>query len=79
MKMVKKFQLKIVIFTAVKYRCILHGNVCVMRNSGTVFPHEQLRVMPTKDEDETAITARPISKNLYGITRTTASLCKIYI
>ena len=29
MKIVKIFQLKIVIFTAVKYRCILHGNaVC---------------------------------------------------
>ena len=30
MKIVKKIQLKIVIFTAVKYRCTLHGNVCVM-------------------------------------------------
>ena len=30
MKIVKKVQLKIVIFTAVNYRCILHGNVCVM-------------------------------------------------
>ena len=28
MKIVKRFRLKIVIFTAVKYRCILHGNVC---------------------------------------------------
>ena len=30
MKKVKIFKLKIVIFTAMKYRCILHGNVCVM-------------------------------------------------
>ena len=30
MKKVKRFQLKTVIFTAVKYRCILHGNVYVM-------------------------------------------------
>ena len=30
MKIVKKFQMKIVIFTAVKYRCILHGNVFVI-------------------------------------------------
>ena len=30
MKIVKIFQPKIVIFTAVKYRCILHGNVFVM-------------------------------------------------
>ena len=30
MKIVKKFQLKIVIFTAVKNRCILHGRVFVM-------------------------------------------------
>ena len=26
----KKNQLEIDIFTAVKYRCLLHGNVCVM-------------------------------------------------
>ena len=31
MKIVKKIQLKIAIFTAMKYRCILHGNVCVMK------------------------------------------------
>ena len=30
MKKVKKFQLKIVIFTAMKNRCILHGCVFVM-------------------------------------------------
>ena len=30
MKIVKKNQLKIVIFTAVKNRCILHGRVFVM-------------------------------------------------
>ena len=30
MKIVKKIKLKIVIFTAVKYGCILHGNVFVM-------------------------------------------------
>ena len=30
MKIIKKFQLKIVIFTAVKYCCILHGRVFVM-------------------------------------------------
>ena len=29
-KIVKNFQLKFPIFTAVKYCCILHGNVCVM-------------------------------------------------
>ena len=33
MKIVKKFQLKIVIFTAVKNRCILHGRVFVMVKS----------------------------------------------
>ena len=31
MKIVKKIQLKIVIFTAVKNRCILHGRVFVMQ------------------------------------------------
>ena len=30
MKILKKIQLKIVIFTAVKNRCILHGRVFVM-------------------------------------------------
>ena len=37
MKIVKTIQLKIVIFTAVKNRCILHGHVFVMMrevNSG---------------------------------------------
>ena len=29
-KNIKKFHLKIIIFTAVKYCCILHGHVCVM-------------------------------------------------
>ena len=33
MKIVKKFQLKIVIFTAVKNRCILHGRVFVMHKA----------------------------------------------
>ena len=32
MKIVKIFQMKIVIFTAVKNRCILHGRVFVMKN-----------------------------------------------
>ena len=35
MKKVKIFQLKIVIFAAVKYRCILHGRVFVMRYNRT--------------------------------------------
>ena len=30
MKIVKKFQLKIIIFTAVKIPCMLHGRVFVM-------------------------------------------------
>ena len=34
MKMVTKGQLKIVIFTAVKNRCILHGRVVVMSTPG---------------------------------------------
>ena len=37
MKIVKKFQLKFVIFKAVKYRCILHWNVCVMCFSSSVY------------------------------------------
>ena len=32
MKIVKTFQLKIVIFTAVKNRCLLHGRVFVMES-----------------------------------------------
>ena len=34
MKMVKKIKMKIVIFTAVKNRCILHGRVFVMEQTG---------------------------------------------
>ena len=30
MKIVKKFQMKIVVFTAVKYHSVLHGRVFVM-------------------------------------------------
>ena len=38
MKIVKTFQLKIVIFTAVKNRCLLHGRVFVMStNLGSIF------------------------------------------
>ena len=33
MKIVKKNQMKIIIFTAVKNRCILHGRVSVLLNS----------------------------------------------
>ena len=33
MKIVKKFQPKIVIFTAVKNRCMLHGRVFVMKHT----------------------------------------------
>ena len=32
MKIVKKIKLKIVIFTAVKYRCIMHGRIFVMQS-----------------------------------------------
>ena len=38
MKIVKIFQLKIAIFTAVKNRCMLHGRVFVMNcNCGSIF------------------------------------------
>ena len=37
MKIVTKFQLKIVIFTAVKNRCILHGRVFVMFSFSTMW------------------------------------------
>ena len=37
MKTVKKQQLKIVIFTAVKNRCLLHGRVFVMKQN-----HEEI-------------------------------------
>ena len=35
MKIVNKFQLKIIIFTAVKNHCILHGRVFVMQKYST--------------------------------------------
>ena len=42
MKKDKRFQLKIVIFTAVKNRCILHGRVFVMQGEG-LYVHVQRR------------------------------------
>ena len=51
MKIVKQIQLKIIIFTAMKNRCMLHGRVCVMNcmlgaiqteikdNQLTIFPY----------------------------------------
>ena len=38
----KKNQLKIVIFSAVKYRCILHGNVNVMKSTWLIWVKEKL-------------------------------------
>ena len=37
MKIVEKNQVKIVIFTAVKNRCILHGHVFVMMSMGATY------------------------------------------
>ena len=45
MKIVKINQLKIVIFTAVKNRCMLHGNVFVMLFNGQVSNHGMQRRM----------------------------------
>ena len=39
MKIVKTFQLKIVIFTAVKDRCMLHGHVFVMNGETVLLEH----------------------------------------
>ena len=39
MKIIKIIQLKIVICTAVKYRCILHGNVFVMKEHDNETKH----------------------------------------
>ena len=39
MKIVKKIQPKIVIFTAVKNRCILHGRVFVMMLTSNTIPY----------------------------------------
>ena len=38
MTKIKQFQPKIVTFTAVKYRCILHGRVCVMTDKELAQP-----------------------------------------
>ena len=49
MKIVKHFQLKIVIFAAVKNRCMLHGRVFVMyavsddSEQGAHIPEEEIR------------------------------------
>ena len=36
MKIVERFRLKIVIFSAVKNRCMLHGSVFVMSKTNTI-------------------------------------------
>ena len=48
MKIVKKIQLKIVIFTAVKNRCMFHGRVFVMTGTGNY------RVIPASGLCQTA-------------------------
>ena len=53
MKIIKKIQLKIFIFTSVKNRCILHGRVFVMYNSAVrvalciLFLSSKLALLPT--------------------------------
>ena len=41
----KKNQLKIVIFTAVKNRCILHGSVFIITRKGVVDPTTPLKLV----------------------------------
>ena len=48
MKIVKKNQLKIVIFTAVKNHCILHGRVFVMKILSIL---DLIQILPLKQED----------------------------
>ena len=43
MKIIKKIQLKIVIFTAVKNRCILHGRVFVMSSLSDAFLKQEIK------------------------------------
>ena len=45
MKIVNNFQLKIVIFTAVKNRCILHGRVFVMPSTQRKRNDNKIRVI----------------------------------
>ena len=52
MKIVKRFRLKIVIFTALKYCSILHGCVCIMATTGTA----------------KLVAKRPVSWNIAKIT-----------
>ena len=44
MKIVEKIKLTIVIFTAVKNRCILHGRVFVMPSDGFVYQYLTLMI-----------------------------------
>ena len=47
MKNIKKFHLKMNSFTAVKYCCILHGRVCVMKRS--IFLKIQMQAITIND------------------------------
>ena len=52
MNIIKKFQLKIVIFTAVKNRRILHGRVFVMQNIKCLAIYIECNVLKQKFEEE---------------------------
>ena len=58
MKIVKTIQLKIVIFTAMKNRCILHGRVFVMKptNSLIYVPTLQVLLPPKMVENDFMLT-----------------------
>ena len=57
MKIVKNMQLKIVIFTAVKNRCILHGHVFVMLCTWSFLVSETISASL---EIETGMLCRPL-------------------
>ena len=48
MKIIKEFQPKIVIFTAVKNRCMFHGRVFVMFRLGDLFTEQKMTSQQTK-------------------------------
>ena len=81
MKKVKKNLLKIVIFTAVKYCCILHGPVCVMQHEHTLYvclTHIAVRATISSPGTTTGVGAVTVGTCRTILARASGTLVNIY-
>ena len=69
------FPLKITIFTAVKYCCILHGHVCIMPSEDSVVHNPYNNILfelinHIRTYDFKMLTAKTINRQSYSLLRT---------